>query len=260
MDNLIILKNNEPLTTSLIVAKELNRKHFSIVKLINENKISFEKFGVLQLEVEKPNKKTKGGRPEKFYIINEQHLTFLIMMLRVKRNDEDIVLSFKERITKEFFRMRKALLQAELNRKNEEWIQTRQKGKESRKEFTDAIKKLQIEHAKKHPDSNYTKRPSLLYSNYTRMINKALFDIQISAKNKREYMTKEQLSFLDVAEIKMQKIIEKCIDENKDAKETYKILETEIKPYAEWIGKTTIIDLITNNQVDINNLLENKND
>jgi phage regulator Rha-like protein len=81
MNNLIIIKNNEPLTTSLIVAEQLKRKHFSIMKLIQENIISFKKFGVIQLEVEEPKKNTKGGRPEKFISLNEQQLTFLIIML-----------------------------------------------------------------------------------------------------------------------------------------------------------------------------------
>ena len=80
------------------------------------------------------------------------------------------------------------------------------------------------------------------------MINNSLFDIQIETKNKRDYMTKDQLSFLEVAEIKMQEIIHKCIDDNKNAKKTYQILKTEIKPYVEWLGKTPVIDLLTNNR------------
>ncbi len=123
MNNLVLIKNNDLLTTSLIVAKELNRKHFSIVKLINENIDSFERFGVVQLEVEKPKKGTLGGRPENFYNLNEQQLIFLIMMLRVKRKEKDLVLSFKEEITKEFFRMRKYILEQKTQKQNQQYIE-----------------------------------------------------------------------------------------------------------------------------------------
>lgn len=251
MNNLVIIKNNEPTTTSLIVSQQLNRSHDSITNLIEKYEKSFKMFGVLVFEMLKPKKGSKGGRPLKVYNINEQQLMFLLMNMKVLKKDGDLVLSFKEEITKEFFRMRKALLQISLQQKNQEWIEIRQKGKESRKEFTDAIKELQVLHAKKYPDSTYTKEPNRLYSNITRMIDKALFDIQVTVKNKRNYMTKQQLTYLDVAEIKMQEIIQKCIDENRDAKETYIILQAEIEPYAKFIGKTPIIDMLTNKQLSM---------
>ena len=170
------------------------------------------------------------------------------MNMKALKKDGDRVLEFKKLITKEFFKMRKQLLQIKLNQQNKEWIERRQKGKKSRKELTQAIKELLNEHVKNNPDSNYAKNPNLLYTNITKMINNSLFDIQIETKNKRDYMTKDQLSFLEVAEIKMQEIIHKCIDDNKNAKKTYQILKTEIKPYVEWLGKTPVIDLLTNNR------------
>jgi phage regulator Rha-like protein len=248
MKNLVLLKNNEPLTTSLIVAEQLERTHKGIIRLIRDYKKDFNDFGTLRFE----NVKSK-GRPTEFVYLNEQHLTFLIMMLRVKQKESDKILKFKKLITKEFFKMKKALLQIHLNQQNEEWIKTRKDGKKARRELTDAIDKLREAHVSKNPDSTYAKKPNLIYSNITRMIDKALFDIRVSSKAKRNLMTKSQLSVLDTAELGIAKKIYESIDNDKDAKETYKILQEEIKPYVDFVGgKTTIIDMITSNQISIN--------
>ena len=73
--------------------------------------------------------------------------------------------------------------------------------------MTDAIDKLREAHVSKNPDSTYAKKPNLIYSNITRMIDKALFDIQVSSKAKRNLMTKSQLSVLDIAELGIAKKI-----------------------------------------------------
>jgi phage regulator Rha-like protein len=247
--NLVLLKNNEPLTTSEIVSAELKRTHKSIINLVNTYKKDFEEFGTLSFS----KGKSTGGRPLEFVYLNEQQLMFLLMNMKSLKKDGDKVLKFKKLITKEFFKMKKALLQIHLNQQNEEWIKTRKDGKKARKELTDAIDKLRETHVSKNPDSTYAKKPNLIYSNITRMIDKALFDIQVSSKAKRNLMTKSQLSVLDTAELGIAKKIYESIDNDKDAKETYKILQEEIKPYVDFVGgKTTIIDMITSNQISIN--------
>ena len=251
--NLVILKNSELLTTSLIVSEQLNRTHKGIIQLIREYEKDFFDFGTLTFEMRKSK-----GRPTEFVYLNEQHLTFLIMILRVKKKSEkDEVLEFKKRITKEFFILRKQLLQASVNKQNEEWLKSRCKGKEARKEFTDILKKL-LEFTKENdPKSTYVKRPNLLYSNFTRMIYKNLYDIEIKTKNLRDTMTEKQLSILGVAELAALKSIQENLDKNKDAKEIYKITNDKIKNYAEIVGKSKIIDLLISNQMSFN-MLEDK--
>jgi phage regulator Rha-like protein len=248
MNNLVIIKNNEPLTTSEIVSEQLKRTHKSIMNLINNYKKDFEEFGTLSFS----KGKSTGGRPAEFVYLNEQQLTFLIMNMKALKKEGDLVLSFKKQITKEFFKMRKALLQIQINRQNQEWLETRKDGKQARKELTNAIKELQRVHVELNPDSTYAKKPQLLYSNITRMIDKALFDIKVATNSKRDCMTDKQLSNLGTAELAIAKKIYIHIEEKKDAKETYKILQDEIKPYINFIGgKSTIIDLILNNQISM---------
>jgi len=252
LNNLVEIKNDEIYVATNIIAQELERKHQTIIKVVINYEKELQMLGVLRFEIVKHEITDKGGAPKKIYYLNEEQYIFVITNMRTKPNEMTKVMKAKLEISRQFVSMRKALLQIKLQQQNQEWIETRKKGKESRKEFTDAIKKLHEEHCKNNPDSTYVKKPNLLYSNITRMINKALFDIQITTNiNKRDCMTKHQLSYLDTAEIKMQEIIHKCIDENKDAKETYKILQIEIEPYAKFIGKSNVIDLLIPKQISM---------
>jgi phage regulator Rha-like protein len=247
MNNLVIIKNNEPLTTSLIVSEQLKRTHKSIINLINTYKKDFEELGTLSFS----KGKSTGGRPLEFVYLNEQQLTFLIMNMKALKKDGDMVLTFKKLITKEFFRMRKQLLQIKVNQQNEEWLKERKNGKQARKEFTDILKKLLEMTKENNPDSTYVKKPELLYSNFTKMIYKNLFDFTIKPNKVRDSMNERQLYFLGVAELAAQKSIQDGLNNNKNAKEIYKLTNDKINKYAEIIGKSTIIDMITNNQISM---------
>lgn len=252
MSNLVLLKNNEPLTTSLIVSEQLKRTHKGIYELIGDYEKDFTELGVLRFETAKP----KTGRPQKFYYLNEQQLTFLIMMLRVKRKDEkDLVLKFKKLITQEFFRTRQSLLEIKLNHKNKEWLESRTDGKKARKEFTNMLKKLLEMTKENNPDSYYVKNPKYLYSNFTRMIYKNLFEYDKKIKNLRDLMSTKQLTILGSAEYAALKIIHNGITEKKDAKEIYNLTNIQISKYIEYFEKTNIIEIITNNQLTTNDIL-----
>ena len=244
MNSLVILEHNIPLTTSLIIAKETELEHRSIFRMIKRYENDLNEFGVLRFDIAKP----KTGRPLDFVKLNEEQTSLLIMYLK---NTEKVRM-FKKLINKQFHQYRKALLQIEMNRQNEEWISTRKDGKKSRKELTEAIKKLLEFHNLHNPESTYAKKPNLLYSNITRMIDKTLFDIQLATGNKRDCMTKKQLTSLDMVEIMLSEKIYEYIDNGGNAKQIYKLLQEDIKPFVEWIGgKSTIIDLITGQQISM---------
>ena len=80
-------------------------EHRVIKNLINTNKLDFEEFGVLHEENAKPKTGTKGGRPEKAFLLNEQQFTLLITLVG---NTEESK-TYKKRLVKEFFRMREQL-------------------------------------------------------------------------------------------------------------------------------------------------------
>lgn len=249
---LIVLKNEKLYVSTSIISKKCDVEHRSILRLINTHKKDIEDFGILISDKEKIPK----GRPLNVFLLNEEQFTFLITLMQ----NSKVTVSAKKLITKEFFRMRTQLLQIKVNKQNEEWLKERNNGKKARKEFTDILNDLLEFTKENNPESTYSKKPNLLFSNFTRMIYKNLFDFTVKPNKVRDSMNERQLYFLGVAELAAQKSIQDGLNENKDAKEIYKLTNEKINKYAEIIGKTTIIDLITNNQVDINNLLENKND
>lgn len=241
--DLVVLKNEKLYVSTKIISKNCNVEHRAVLQLIKTHRKDIEDFGKLIEDIEKIPK----GRPLNIFLLNEEQFTFLVTLMQ----NSKVTVQAKKNITKEFFRMRKALLQIEMNRQNEAWVETRQDGKKARKELTDAIKKLLEVHNSNNPESTYVKRPNLLYSNITKMIDKTLFDIQSATSNKRDYMTKKQLSSLDMLEIRLSEKIYEYIDNGKDAKQSYALLQEEIKPFVEWIGgKSLIIDFINFKQIE----------
>lgn len=129
LDSLVFVHglNEEPYTTDKIIAKNSGNDFASVKRLIRTHQDELRRFGVLGFEIRKPNKGSKGGRPEKAYHLNEQQATFLITML----DNSPQVIQFKVELVQEFYRMKKELNQRLVNRAI---------GKPQRKSLTDAIK------------------------------------------------------------------------------------------------------------------------
>jgi len=229
-NDLVILKNNEPLTTSLIVARELKRTHKGIIQLIREYLNDFNEFGTLTFQMRKSK-----GRPTEYVYLNEQQLTFLIMMLRVKQSDNDKVLEFKKQITKEFFRMRQILLNLSVQKANQEYFEVREKGKVSRLKQTDTIKQF-VEYATKQGSKNANK----YYITLTNMENKALFLIEQKFKNIREILNINQLDELKQADEIILKALIDGMEKEMFYKDIYQLAKKRVELFASLKGKTIV--------------------
>jgi phage regulator Rha-like protein len=244
MEYLNIIKKNIVISTN-VIAKELNIEHKNVLTTINSNKDDFESFGKMQ----EGKEKTK-GRPFSVKYLNEEQFIFYITLSKNKKE----TIFFKKLITKKFFEMRKALLQKTVNQQNKEWLDSRTKGKQTRKLITKEYQNY-LKYAIKNGSKTYEKKPKLVYSKFTNMINKALFDFEFnSSKDKtRDFMTREQLNIVNSAELAAQKIIQDEINKETEYHEIYKITKNKMIKYADIVGKTTIVDLITNNQMSLLN-------
>jgi len=56
MGDLVILIDDKPFTTSVIIAEKTNNTVHSVRELIKTHRVHLEKFGVLSFEMRKPNK------------------------------------------------------------------------------------------------------------------------------------------------------------------------------------------------------------
>jgi phage regulator Rha-like protein len=247
--NYIIVKNGILTVSTNIVAKECKIEHRSVLQQISKHRKDFDEFGLLLQGKEK----LKKGRPFEVFYLNEEHFTFLIMLLQ---NSKQAV-TFKKLINKQFHYMKKALLQVELNKQNKEWLESREKGKETRKKVAKEYENY-LKYAIENGSKTYEKKPQLAYSQFTNMINKSLFDFEFKPKagTTRNYMTKDQLDIVNSAEILTQKIIQQEIDKGTEYHEIFKITKAKIKTYAELSGKSKIIDILVNNQIDMLSLLK----
>ena len=236
MSSLVILKNNEPQTTSLIVSEQLNRTHKGIIRLIRDRENDFNEFGTLRFE----NAKSK-GRPTEFVYLNEQHLTFLIMMLRVKQSENDKVLQFKKKITKEFFKMRKWIVEKQQEKSTQLYTKARTNSKFVRLMETDVIKEF-VEYAKKQGSNNADK----YYIHFSNLA-KAYFDIQINVKgqNFRELLSAEHLYKIATADNIIKTAIKAGMKNNLYYKDVYKLAKKKVEQGVELIGGKELIPAFT---------------
>ena len=198
MNELVLLKGNDVFTNSLVIAEGTQNKHRSVQRIIDKHILSLELFGKVRFEITP----TESGQEQKVYFLNEEQATFLITLLR---NNES-VLDFKIKLVKEFYRMRKFILE----RQSKEWIATRYQGKLTRKAETDVLKQL-VEYAKEqgseHPDKYY-----MLYS---KLAN------SIAGIKKRDEASIAQLNNLSLIENIILHVIDAGIMTDKHYKEIY---------------------------------------
>lgn len=200
-NDLVKLKGNDAFTDSMIVADGTGVTHKKIKLAITKNQKYLEKFGGISVQYQTENNAGR-GRPETFYLLNEQQATFLITLLK---NTETVV-EFKAELVRQFYEMRRFILQ----RQTEDWKETRKTGKLTRKTETDTLKRL-VEYASAQGSSN----PNRLYTVYSTLANK------VAGITDREAATVSQLNTLSLAENIILHCIEAGIAEGKHYKEIY---------------------------------------
>jgi len=120
MNDLILIKDNIPTVSHIVIAQNTNNKVNSIRDLISRNKADFEEFGELK---QTSLQGLKGGKPKITYYLNEEQ--YSLLMTYIKNNQ--IVKKFKINMVKAFFKMKELLPQTpnhQLQRENIELKRT----------------------------------------------------------------------------------------------------------------------------------------
>jgi len=209
------------------------KEHRTLKRVIRENKEAFDDLGFLHMEMTKPNKKSKGGRPEESYILNEDH--FILLVLLAKNSKESLLL--KIRVSKEFKRMKKELARIASNQTNAQWIEQREAGKIARRMETDVIQDF-IDYAKTQGGSD--KGCDMYYSNISKMENKALFIVERKYPNLRDVLGVTDLSTIQKADIIVSRALRDGMNDKKAYKDIYKMAKERVEMFAELIGKTPL--------------------
>lgn len=217
MNELVIIRNNDIFTDSLVISKGTGNKHINVKELITDYKKEFLQLGTFSVL----NRESTGGRPEKYYLLNEQQATFLMTLLR----NNKVTVKFKLELVKQFYKMRQLLLE----KQTIQWQETRLISKSNRKLETDEIKQL-IELAKSQGSKNMETKAYIIYS---KLANK------ICGINNRDTATTQQLNNLVLVE----NIIKNCIKEGINNNENYRTIYANCKDRLKEFLKITYLQL-----------------
>ena len=213
MNELILLKNNDVFTTSLVIAAGTNVKHKNIKELVSKYENDLKDFG--KVRVLNATLDTNGGVQKiSYYLLNEQQATFLMTLLR----NTKIVVEFKKELVKQFYQMRQILLE----KQTVLWQNTRIEAKANRLKETDEIKAL-VTYAKENGSKNAEK----YYITFSNLANKA---VRIDS-NQRDTATTNQLNNLILIENIINHVIQEGLQQQAYYKEIYKSCKERIEQF-----------------------------
>ena len=102
--DLVLTTSAEPRVDSRLLARQLGGDHANVFELVTDYRADFEQLGVVRFQTEKPLPGSKGGRPERFALLNEDQA---YLLLTYRRNTAK-VRALKVKLVKAFRNARRA--------------------------------------------------------------------------------------------------------------------------------------------------------
>jgi len=181
------LRKNKPTTTSLVIAAGVERSHKGLLQTIEKHADALQEVGgTFAFQMRKSR-----GKETRFAVLNEEHCTYLMTTFR----DSPIVRKFKVALVREFYRMRKQLMDISIQQQNSGWLDARHQGKSVRYDQTDTIKAF-VSYASDQGSGNADR----YYMAITKMENRSLFLLEQNYPNLRNVLNARQLGMLAAAD------------------------------------------------------------
>lgn len=212
MYELVQLKGNDVFTTSKVIAEGTNVKHHAVQQIISKYESDFTEFGQVAFEM-RAVKYSRGTNEEKIYFLNEEQATLLMTYMR----NSEITRKFKKELVKQFYAMRRFLLE----KQSKLWNDTRIANKENRLKETDVIKML-VEYAKEQGSTHSDK----LYVTYTKLAKSII-------GGNRDSITASDLNNLTLVESIILQTIRIDMSMGMHYKDIYKDCENRIEQFAD---------------------------
>lgn len=229
MNDIVIVNDGKPTTTSLLISEKFNKPHSDLLKLIRKTISELpEEFS--QGNFSESEFTNNRGRSYTQYILSRDAYSLIVMGL----NGKD-ALSWKVKFIQAFNAMESSLLNS---RNDIEWKQARIQSKEARKSVTDTISDF-VEYATKQGSRN----ASMYYSNITKMEYKAL---ELIAKNEkvskgfRDTLDSMQLCFLSACEQVAKLAVKEGMENGLHYKDIYQDAKNRVTKYADSVGFTKL--------------------
>lgn len=199
MEELVYLKNDEAVCSSLQVAEKFGKEHRNVLQ--NVDNLIAENSAVKNMFKLSSYKADNGQSYRQFYM-NRDGFSLLVMGFNGKK-----ALDWKLQYIKAFNQMESFIRE----KSTQTWVETRKYGKLTRKAETDTIQKL-VEYAKEQGSGH----AEMLYMTYSKLANK-----MAGVKN-RDEATVKQLNDLSLMENIILHEIDLGIMKGKHYKEIYK--------------------------------------
>lgn len=214
MYELVELRNDEVFTNSKVIAEGTGNKHSAVQAIISKYSNDIEEFGALRFEIRVlKHEHYRGATHEKIYFLNEEQATFIITLLR----NSKVVVKFKKELVRQFYSMRKFLLE----KQSKQWNTTRIDNKTNRLKETDVIKLL-VSYAREQGSKNSDK----LYLVYTKLAKSII-------GGKRDELSVFDLNNLTLIESIILQTIRIDMSMGMHYKEIYKDCKQRIERFAE---------------------------
>ena len=95
----------QAVTTSLAIAEGTQNDHASVIKLVDNYLEDLQEFGLVRFEIRPRLEGQHGGGVTRYALLNERQATLLMAFMR----NSEIVVDFKKRLVKAFFKLAEAL-------------------------------------------------------------------------------------------------------------------------------------------------------
>jgi phage regulator Rha-like protein len=234
MEELVELYHGkEPrVSTFKIYEKFGYKEHRTFKRVVSDNVEDFKAQGFLHLQMTKPLKGTKGGRPEESYLLNEDQ--FILLVVLAKNTPASVEL--KVRVVNEFKSMRNRLAKLSSLKQTKEYIETRESGKVIYHQKTDVIKQF-VDYA----TGQGSKNAKQYYSNLAKMENSALFFLEQKFPNVREFLNIRQLMQVSFADQVIDKALLEGMENGLDYHAIFDLAKERVIMVSSTVGKSQVI-------------------
>lgn len=179
MNDLLQIKNNEAVCTSLQISEKFGKRHDHVVRDIENLLCGIPKSGETYFRKSSYTNE-QNGQEYPMYYMNRDGFSLLVMGFKGKK-----ALEWKLQYIKAFNQMESMLKE----RNTQLWVEQRKQGKLTRQAETDVIKKL-VEYAKEQGSEH----SQMLYTTYSKLANK------MAGIDDRDLATVSQLNELSFIE------------------------------------------------------------
>ena len=166
MKDLVILQNEQAITTSLKVAEVFEKRHDNVIQAIEKAKIALLNFKDSEKAFVKAEYVDTTGKSNPMYYLNRDAFSFVVMGFTGEKAAE-----FKWKYIQAFNKMEQKLIEILAERKSAEWLEVRNATKVGYRELTDTIQQVLIPLAR---EQGSTAPDNVFFMNYTKSINKKL--------------------------------------------------------------------------------------